>query len=239
MRGAGAVAEADRQESRSALAGAIANDTRYEMLRFIDDAAVPVLVSALCERFGLHHTTVRGHLAKLEAVGLVQRMAEAPQRAGRPRLLYRTTPRSATVLGEPDAYERLAVLLTEVVRSGSTAREIGRRAGESAAHDAAPRAGGVAALEREMTHQGFSASRRERSGGADLVLRACPYARAAAADPHTICELHLGWVEGFTELMTDVAVTGLITEDPYRAGCVVELRRVDAEPRDPQRHGTT
>lgn len=236
MGGAGAVAEADRDELRSALAGALANDTRYEMLRFIDDAEVPIAVSALCEHFGLHHTTVRSHLAKLEAVGLVERTAEAPQRAGRPRLLYRTTPRAATVLGEPDAYERLAVLLTEVVRSGSSAREVGRAAGGSAARAAGPRVGGVVRLEREMTRQGFRASRHERSGGVDLVLRACPYARAAAADPHTICELHLGWVEGFTELMTDVEVTRLITEDPYRAGCVVELRRVGADPRDPQRH---
>lgn len=232
------VAEVDRDELRSTLAGALANDTRYEMVRFIDDADVPVPVSALCARFGLHHTTVRGHLAKLEAVGLVERTAEAPQRAGRPRLLYRTTPRAATALGEPDAYERLAVLLTEVVRSGSSAREVGRRAGGSAASAAGPRAGGVAALEREMTRQGFRASRCDRPGGMDLVLRACPYARAAATDPHTICELHLGWVEGFTELMTDVAVTRLITEDPYRAGCVVELRRVGAESRDPQCHGT-
>ena len=210
--------------------GALANDTRYQMLRFVDNAPGPVAVSALCEQFGLHHTTVRGHLAKLESVGLVERTTEARQRAGRPRLLYRPTPRAAVVLGEPDAYERLAVLLTEVVRSGSPARKVGRGAGQRTAHDGDTRARGVAGLERELSRQGFGA-RRERPDALDLILDACPYARAAAADPHTICELHLGWVEGFTELMTDLAVTGLIAQDPYRAGCVIGLRRVGTEPR--------
>lgn len=228
--GADALVDADHHEPRSALAGALANDTRYDLLRFIDDASVPVAIDALCDDSGLHHTTVRAHLAKLEAVGLVERTTDAPKRRGRPRLLYGTTPRAAVVLGEPDAYERLAVLLTQVVRSGSTAREVGQRAGRRTAAERGPRAGGVAGLEREMTRQGFRALRRDRPDGVDLILRSCPYARAAAADPATICQLHLGWVEGFAAVATDVVVTSLVPEDPFRAGCAIRLDPVAASP---------
>ena len=203
-------------------AAALSDETRVAMVQFMADAGAPVSIAALTTRFGLHHSTVRQHLARLQNAGLVEVETEVRSRRGRPRALYRVTPRAAVVLGAPGAYERLAQLLAEVVRSGLSPREVGRCAGRSAASRRST-ANFVTSLEREMAEQGFRPTVRERSNGTDVVLRACPYVSVVGVDPQTICGLHLGWVEGFSEHASDVQSVGLTVHDAREAGCVIQL----------------
>lgn len=200
-------------------AAALSSPTRVAILRYLLDADAPVPVSELTAHLGLHHATVRDHLDRLHAAGLVGVDAEATGGRGRPRFVYRPTGRAATELDGADAYERLALLLTEAVRTESSAREVGRRAGRAAA---ATGTVDLARLTAEMARQGFRPTVRERADGAELVLRRCPYVSVASADPQTVCDLHVGWVEGFTE-QSDLRVAGEIVHDAHVAGCVIAL----------------
>ena len=60
--------------------------------------------------------------------------------------------------------------------------------------------------------------------GGDFVLGRCPFVEVAAKDPATVCQLHLGLVEGLADLLGEGAVVDLVTEDPRRAGCRVRVR---------------
>ena len=59
----------------------------------------------------------------------------------------------------------------------------------------------------------------------DIVLHACPFADAAAEDPATICQLHLGLAEGAAQAIGGLHVEGLRIADPHDAGCRLQLRR--------------
>jgi predicted ArsR family transcriptional regulator len=56
-----------------------------------------------------------------------------------------------------------------------------------------------------------------------LVLGRCPFAEAAA-DPGTICQLHLGLTEGLAEGLGKLQVERLVPKDSHRAGCLLIVR---------------
>jgi predicted ArsR family transcriptional regulator len=59
----------------------------------------------------------------------------------------------------------------------------------------------------------------------EFTLRRCPFAEVAAADPDTICQLHLGLAEGLAEGLGQLTVDRLVPRDPHRAGCRLIIRR--------------
>lgn len=214
-------AKVDRADGIRRRARALGDGTRFEIYRYISSAPGPVGVAELAERIGLHHTAVRQHLAKLREAGLVTEGTEARSCPGRPRLEYRAVPARAGEIDRaltPNArqpYEDLALMLMDMLRTGSSARDAGRDAGRRiAVRGADP----VAAMERAVARQGFEPTRQDTPGGPELVLGHCPYESAARADPSTICELHLGVAEGMAE-GSGVAVDHLSARDPRRAGC--------------------
>lgn len=81
-------------------------------------------------------------------------------------------------------------------------------------------------MEQEISRRGFRPVRVERGGRFEFVLRRCPFAEVAAAEPETICQLHLGLVEGLTEGLGQLQVERLVPMDPRRAGCRLSLRHL-------------
>lgn len=59
----------------------------------------------------------------------------------------------------------------------------------------------------------------------EFTLGRCPFAEVAAADPGTICQLHLGLAEGLTEGLGQLTVERLVPKDPHRAGCRLIIQR--------------
>ena len=56
------------------------------------------------------------------------------------------------------------------------------------------------------------------------MLRTCPFASIALADPDTVCSLHLGIAEGVAEVAGGrLAVDELVPHDPRRAKCRLRL----------------
>jgi predicted ArsR family transcriptional regulator len=196
-------------------ARALGDPTRHRIFRHIVDAGGPVDVEELTTAFGVNHNAVRQHLAKLVDAGLVIEATAAPRGPGRPRLVYTVDPAVDSRWGAIGPYERLSVLLTEIIRTGQSAVEVGRRAGaELAATDAT-----VADVADAMAREGFEPVIRRRGSQVDIVLQRCPFESAVLTDADVICDLHLGLAEGLVQDARDLVLDELVAKDPRRAGC--------------------
>lgn len=208
-------------------ARALGDPTRHEIFRYLTEAPVAVGVAELTAHVGLNHNAVRQHLAKLVDAGLVAESTAAPTGRGRPRLEYRVDPRVEGRWGATGPYERLSVLLAEVVRSGDSPVEVGRRAVREQALRADP-GGAIDVLVDEMARQGFDPEVRRDGDSIELVLRSCPFTSAVLTDPGTVCDLHLGLAQGVADEVGGLVVDALVPRDPRRAHCLLRCHESPA-----------
>jgi predicted ArsR family transcriptional regulator len=216
-------------------ARALGDPSRNAIFRYVLEAAAPVGVGELTSHVGLNHNAVRQHLAKLVAADLISESRASSGGPGRPRLEYTVDPSTESVWGATGPYERLAQALTEVIRTGETPEQVGRRIGRS---EAAEHQNTESALERmvqAMARSGFEPTVEERRGSFDIVLQSCPFASIAVVDPEIVCELHRGLAAGVAEQSGGVVVDDLIRHDPRRSPCKLRVH-LDAEvpPSDPR-----
>jgi predicted ArsR family transcriptional regulator len=214
-------------------ARALGDPTRHALFRHIATATEPVDVSRLTERFALNHNAIRQHLAKLVAAGLVVEERAPSSGPGRPRLVYRVDPGVDGRWGATGPYERLSRLLVEVLRTGLSPEEVGRRAAAEL-RGPSPSGDAVTDLRTAMARQGFDPEVRTARGGVEIVLHACPFETAAGADRDTVCSLHLGIAEGLVD-GTPAVVDELVGYDPRRAGCRIRLRSPGGDASPPGR----
>ncbi|HQZ32811.1 MAG TPA: MarR family transcriptional regulator [Ilumatobacteraceae bacterium] len=200
-------------------ARALGDPTRHELFRFIVDAGHPVDVAQLTAHLGLHHNAIRQHLAKLVDAGLVVESTAPPAGRGRPRLQYTLNPSADSRWGVTGPYERLALLLTEIIRTGDSAVEVGRRAGRRSTGFASSGADPVDALVGAMARHGFEPEAKRSGNQVDIVLGACPFETTALVDPETVCGLHLGLAYGASDAVGGLVVDELLTRDPRRGAC--------------------
>lgn len=220
-------------------ARALGDPTRHAIFRYLAESSGSVDVAELTDHFGFNHNAIRQHLAKLVDAELVVRSTAPSSGRGRPRLVHRINAAAESRWDVAGPYERLSLLLSEVIRTGETPVEIGRRAAQRTRlsgsalrredHDPA------AALFDEMARGGFSPRHRpgrdaatEEDGSDEIVLENCPFETAVLSDPDTICGLHLGLAVGVAERVGGLVVDELIPRDPRRAKCVLRYHTVDA-----------
>ncbi len=205
-------------------ARALGDPTRHTIFTYVTATEEPVDVAELTDHLGLNHNAIRQHLAKLVDAGLVGETTAAPSGPGRPRLVYRVEPAAESRWGVSGPYERLSVLLTEIIRTGDTPVEVGRRAGSERDRQTSAASGdAVAAIADAMAREGFDPEVRRRRDRVDIILRACPFESGALSDPDTVCQLHLGMAEGMAETIGGIDVQRLVAKDPRRARCRLEL----------------
>lgn len=205
-------------------ARALGDPTRHGIFRYVADAGTPVDVAELTEHFGLNHNAIRQHLAKLVDAELVIEELAASGGRGRPRLNYRIHPAADSRWGVTGPYERLSLLLSEIVRTGDSAIEVGRRAGRRQRLSADAEDDPVALVVDVMERQGFDPTVRTRADRVEIVLHTCPFATTALADSDTVCGLHLGLAQGVAELTGGrIVVDELDRHDPRRAKCRLRL----------------
>jgi predicted ArsR family transcriptional regulator len=202
-------------------ARALGDPTRHDVFRYLVDAGHPVDVAELTAHIGLHHNAIRQHLAKLVDAGLVTESTAPPVGRGRPRLCYTVDASADSRWGATGPYERLSLLLSEVIRTGESPVEVGRRAGRAvrAVADRTDGDGRADALVAEMARQGFAPTAERHGDRLDVVLANCPFETTALADPDTVCGLHLGLALGAAESLGGLVVDELIRRDPRRANC--------------------
>jgi hypothetical protein len=114
-----------------------------------------------------------------------------------------------------------------MLQTGDSAFEVGHRAGlrEPIGDDrvAAP----LDVLVDRMAGHGFAPVATRTGDRATIVLDACPFERAALADPATICQLHLGLAHGVADRVGGLVVDELVPRDPRVAGCELRGRLTD------------
>lgn len=198
-------------------ARALGDPTRYNIFRYVVDAVRPVGVAELTEHFGLNHNAIRQHLNKLVEAELISEQTARSKMRGRPRLEYRVHPAAESRWGVTGPYERLALLLSEIVRSGDTPLEVGRRSGRR--QSAHAEADAVTELMAQMAMHGFEPTACRDGSEVEVTLTRCPFVSTALADPDTVCSLHLGIAHGIAETLGGLVVDELVRHDPRVAGC--------------------
>jgi len=151
----------------------------------------------------------------------VVRTQAPPQGPGRPRQLFQAHPDAITDWGTGGAYQRLSLMLMDMLRSGDPAVDVGRRAGRST--DPGDGKDPVDRLEDALTKGGFAPVLIRGEGRAEFSLERCPFVAAAETDPDTVCSLHLGLAQGLAE-QHGVVVETLERRNPRRAGCRLRFR---------------
>ena len=205
-------------------ARALGDPTRHEIFRYIADASRPVDVAELTAHLGLNHNAIRQHLAKLVHAGLVVEDKAPSAGRGRPRLVYRVHPATESRWGVTGPYERLSLLLTEMIRTGDSAVDVGRRSVRGRRLGAPVDDDPMALVVDAMQRQGFDPTVRTRGDRIEVVLATCPFATAALADPDTVCSMHLGIAQGVAGLTGGrLVVDELVPDDPRRANCRLRL----------------
>ncbi len=155
-------------------------------------------VTELASDLGLHVTTVRFHLERLERQGLVAGVTETTGRRGRPRGVYRAVAVADARAG------MLAALADAAAGEGPAAvraREAGERWAASLNLEVRDAASALTAVFREL---GFA----PEPFGDGLALTACPFIEEARQHPEAVCGVHQGLAAGIAR----------------RAGASVELR---------------
>jgi predicted ArsR family transcriptional regulator len=200
-------------------ARALGDPTRHDIFRHVADAKEPVGIAALTDAFGLNHNAIRQHLTKLVEAALVIERTAPSTGPGRPRLVYTVDPAADGRWGMAGPYERLSLWMAEIIRSGDTPVEVGRRVGASR-RVGGPAVDGVSALVDEMARDGFEPVLRQRGRTFAISLESCPFVTTALADPDTVCQLHLGIAQGIVDRGgSGVVVDELVAKDPRRARC--------------------
>lgn len=203
-------------------AKALGDPTRHAIFRYIAEAD-PDLgadVAELTADAGVNHNAVRQHLAKLVDAGLVVEGRRRGGGRGRPKLVYRVAPSVESRWGVPGPYERLSHLLAEIVRTGDTPVDVGRRSFERRSETRTAADGDpVTVLVDEMERAGFQPTARRGDGQAVVTLGVCPFASTAATDPDTVCDLHLGMALAIADGAEGLVIDELVRRDPHRAGC--------------------
>lgn len=213
-------------------ARALGDPTRHAIFRLIEEAADAPGVRQLADALSLHHSAIRQHLAKLVGAELVVETRLQPVGPGRPRSVYSRAAGVVGVWSTDNPFERLAALLVDALRSGTSPRAAGREAGRAVARSEVVGPGAATrpaldVLTGLVAAQGFEPTLDETGDRPALVLGRCPYASLAVAAPEVVCELHRGLAEGMAEALpcgASVDVVGLTRVDPLAGGCRVELR---------------
>jgi predicted ArsR family transcriptional regulator len=221
-------------DSTQLQARALGDPTRYRIFRYLVDVGRPARVDEITELFHFHHTAIRQHLNQLVEAGLVSESTTRGTGRGRPAMRYQAVANAASRWGGAEGpYERLTELLVEVISSGRSPLEVGRASGRARSATTTTTTtsdnGGIDRIVDALEQDGFAPLVQipaTSDAELEVVLRHCPFERAALADPATVCTLHLGIARGLAE-GSDTEVVGLRAGNPSEPDC-----RLLLSPRD-------
>lgn len=157
-------------------------------------------IRELALRVGLHPNTVREHLDRLVAAGLVTREASAPAGRGRPGLRYAAEPVGTEE--DPSAYRMLARVLATALAGRDDGVAAATGAGEGWGAQAA---GSLAPVDDPSTATGRLvgllddlgfAPEPDPEGGSSILLHSCPFGAIAHERRDIVCGVHLGLMRG-------------------------------------------
>lgn len=181
---------------------ALGDESRYALFCELSSAAEPCTAQELADRLGLHPNTVRLHLERLRAVGLVTVEADHRGTVGRPQHQYSV--HRSSVGEQGSAYPALAAVLATLASDqgvdSDAAFEAGRAWGRTSDPDASARTeSAVERLSGGMRRVGFSLAVEVAADQTRITFADCPYRDLAELHPDLVCNLHRGLCEGLIE----------------------------------------
>ena len=181
----------------------------------------------LAQRLELHPNTVRWHLGILGDAGLVESQPVPRSGPGRPRILYRLSPKTAAP--GRDEYRLLATILAGAVsdhgEGSSRAETSGHAWGRFLVRRPAPnvRFGdreAVGEVVRLLDEQGFVPD----ADGTEIQMRRCPFHDLAEQHPEVVCAVHRGLIAGALEELGSGLEVGALDVFVEPDLCVARLR---------------
>ncbi len=223
---------------------------RAEILNVLIDQPEPCTVGALSAQVGQHPNTIREHLDKLLAGGLVVRTQAPVSGRGRPAWLYRSAREVGSDYGAREYAAVACALSAHISRTSAQpcadaieagriwGRELIREArpgqsdvsGTAAFHSASPAAPPSAVAARRtvvalLQALGFAPCADTRVGV--VKLHRCPLLEAAHHNPEVVCSVHLGLVRGaLDELGADPERTECTALRPFSEPGVCRLEMI-------------
>lgn len=218
----GAPALGPTEHERHRVLGGI---SRARLLAELRRADAPMGIRELAVSVGLHPNTVREHLDRLVAAGLVTRQASAPAGRGRPGLRYAAEPVGTEE--DPSAYRMLARVLATALAERADGVAAATGAGEDWGAQVAGTLAPVADPDMATQHLvtllddlGF-APEPDPEGGTSILLHHCPFGALGHERGDVVCGVHLGLMRGaLRELgapLDAVALEPFVTPDLCRA----------------------
>ena len=184
------------------------------VLASLEAAPSPLTAAELADRMGLHVTTVRSHLDRLEAAGLVAHEAVGERRRGRPGFRYRSTRQ------EPDRARGELIGVLAAALASSPGADAALTAGRQWAEGIEPSGAAAAEVLAEAFQRlGFS----PRPDGNLIRLHSCPFRQAAREHPEVVCRVHLGLAQRLAEMSDGGAPTVELLPFVEPELCVVAL----------------
>lgn len=206
----------------------LAQPTRARLFALLGELRRPANTEELAERLDLHPNGVRVHLDGLREAGLVVRGRERRPR-GRPRDAWSISPDAHPGGAAPTAYASLGRwLLRAMVASKIRVRDL-EAAGRQIGRELTAEGGDGSPEERfhtTLVALGFQPRRELRpTGTLTYRLDNCPYRDAVRERQPLVCGFHRGMSRGMLdEIDPRTKLVGFVPEDPYAAGCLIELR---------------
>jgi len=187
---------------------ALADETRYSIIRFLSSQEKGCSVKELAEVFSLHPNAVRQHLLKLSEAQLIISESLKGKGSGRPLRIYKKAASRAIAQLIPRDYKLLCeMLLGLVVGKGigpDEVRAFGKKWGEEWTRrlssfgmiDRSPQT-----IARFVSEQfgawGFEPDIQEVKGGQIRIqLKNCSFKEAVDMNPEVVCPLLHGVLEG-------------------------------------------
>ncbi|NYD53483.1 ArsR family transcriptional regulator [Microbacterium pseudoresistens] len=183
-------------------------------------------IPELVHETGLHENTVRGHLERLRAEGLIRRERQDPDGRGRPAWRW-----SLIDARDADPALGLVVALAESLSDAAAdpsarARAAGVAWGRRLAAQRAEQ-DGPALVAAVMQDQGFAPEKQDAPGADDsrrMRLLRCPLLAAARGRTDTVCAVHEGLVEGLLRARDDAGRAMLAPFAAVGGACALSLR---------------
>ncbi|PZF85562.1 helix-turn-helix transcriptional regulator [Jiangella anatolica] len=217
--------------------GALVDETRRELYRYVCAQPGPVGRDQAAAALDLPHHQVKFHLDRLEEAGLLRaEYARLTGRtgpgAGRPAKLYRRAETQLAVSLPDRRYELAAELMAQAIsRSTSTgapvdaelaqaAREHGRRLAASVPAPAADPAGPDSALDaaaETLARHGYEPRRQDHT----VVLANCPFHRLARTHTALVCGMNHALLGALSEALAPGTLHAQL--DPAEGRCCVVL----------------
>ena len=206
----------------------LAQTTRGQLFSVLGELRRPASTEELAERLRLHPNGVRVHLDRLHDAGFVTRTRERQAR-GRPRDQWSISPEAQPGGDPPSAYADLGRWLVRAIAASNTRVRDIEATGRQIGRELAPTNDSAAAEEQmhgALVALGFQPTRELNSSGTlTYRLGNCPYRDAAHERQQVVCGLHRGVTRGLLDAIDPkTKLTGFVPNDPYQAGCLIELR---------------